>query len=263
MVKVSPSPAAANTYPNTRDIGTAERMDILSQPGGPGFLPVTKREVDTAFLRWLHRTHDDEPFNVTLEKIFYDQLMTVNGKPQEAVLAVAGEAAAYALQANRDYHVLLRRGKDLKENPIDDASSMTAAQLLRGVPAHDGPGQIVRFLDLGRIADGATPDNFDFNPLGGEVKKGKISGTWGVVEPYTVVSPDPKVSRHIGEVLDGILASDLMNIYEGAVNDQEGRLRFWGDVMVEAHREDLARPIARAALRAPGMAAFYPEYSQE
>ncbi len=256
------SPAPANKYTQLRDYDPAQRLDILRGPDGPGFMPVTMDELNTAFRRWWHSDKGGEPMDVTLEKIFYSQQMLPKGKPEQAIKWIVTEFAAYSRQASRDLGVLMEAGKDLFVNPIEDDATATATDYFRGVPAHHGPGQLVRFIDLSRIADGQrTLDSFDFEPLG-EIKKSKLTEKRGVIDPYTSGNPTKAVQTRMDEVLNGILASDLQPVVENAASDQEARLKFWGEALVEASRESLAWPIARTALRAPGMTKYFPEFNQ-
>ena len=240
-------------------------MAILGSSEGPGFLPTTKHEVDVAFLRWWHSEKGGEPLDTTLEKIFYSQMDLPHGQPEKAIKRMVGVRAAYARQALHDHRILFQLAHDQQTHPmrrpVPEDAGQTGIEYFGGFPAHI-PGQLVRYIDLKRVANGATLDDFPFNPLGGDVKESRIAGGFGVVDPYTIAEPHWSVVHHIGKVLEDLPATDIFPLIEEADTNQEARLKFWGDVMVEAERESLARPIARSVLTAPGMELFYPEYSQ-
>lgn len=245
-----------NLPPQLGDYDRYDRLDMMSED----FLPESWEELRLAFPIWLRARTAQETAATHLDRVYEHQASEAvqTDRPDRAVVVLTQQMVAYAKQARRDLSVLRRLRQDFIEFPAADDSAETLADRLKGSPAHYGPGQLVRFIDVQRITERHGVLGLDFDPMGGQIKKG-ISGSRGVVDSYTVQQPHRMVQTHIEEALSGYLASDALEIIDPAMNNEFGRLGFWNRNLLTAASNPHARQIARPALVSFG---FYSEYRQ-
>ncbi|HSX23562.1 MAG TPA: hypothetical protein VLE74_00465, partial [Candidatus Saccharimonadales bacterium] len=139
-----------NLPPQIGDFDRFERLDMMQAD----FLPQSWEELQMAFPLWLRQNMTGQTANQHLDRVYHHQSQPAVDtlRPEAAVQFLTAKMGAFGLQAQRDLSALGRLRKDIVEFPEDDDSTRTFGQRFQGMPLFDGPGQLLRDLDIRRVA---------------------------------------------------------------------------------------------------------------
>ena len=227
-----------------KDYEFFDRLRFLHRNPGAQFLPTIRGEVGDAFRLMFFNLRRGETTRQVLEKVLGHQEAHHVERPIVAVESIIANYASYASQSKHDMRMLGLLRNEVAEHANTASPTTTLADILRYTPAHSGPGQLVRYLDLKTIAENGSAEHLDFDPFHGEIRKNKIGGK-GVIDPYTArVQPsDERIAVHMGEVLESIFVDQAEPFIVNAFFDQQARLKFWEEHLREAGRDVAGNPI--------------------
>jgi hypothetical protein len=232
------------------DFDFFRRLDFLHTHQAAQFLPTTREEVNDAFRLMYANIRRGETAQNVLERILGHQAVANTVRPVAAVESRIGKFVSYAAQAKHDKSMLEIARREVVEAltlPEIDPST-TLRDLFSGTPAHSGPGQIVRYLDMKAVAENGSVTTFGFDPYDGEVrKKAGLRTRWGVIDPYTpsALPTNPHVSEHMDEVLGSTYLEGSEDLITEAYFDQMAREKFWEWQLQDAGRDAQGNPAAQ------------------
>jgi hypothetical protein len=222
-------------------IGALERLDVLRRQAG--FLATTRGELNEAFGLL---AFEDSPGGAAqhLAEIGRHQAAH-DADPVRAQLSVTREYAGYAQRSRTDRTMLGTLAEELR-----DSTPKHPFSVLDPAAVHTGKGQLVRFVDLGRLAAHKNPQQFPFMPLRGYGK-----GERDAADPYIAEHPKPVVAQHIAVVLGRIRAGKAPAVVGSAIEDQQNRFGFWTARLqeIESHQTGAVRAAARRSLQGLGV----------
>ena len=246
--------------PRMGDYDHFERLDMM---GTEDFYPQTWLEVRMAFPLWFRHHQEGQTAAEHLGRVHIRQSQeTVNtDHPEAAVQYLTGTMAAFALQARRDLTALVGLHDAFDEDcrQLEPDSTLTFDQLFRGLQPLNGPGQLLRDIDIRRVARDHKVDDFVIDPLGGEVAA-TLSGRIGIRDGYTrfwEYTPE-SIKQHMKETFGGYLAVDAPDYIQRAVTNQRNRYDFWKGILLETDHNLVAQPIARPVLKQLGLLPEFP-----
>lgn len=247
-----------NLPPQIGDFDRFERLDMMQTD----FLPQSWEELRMAFPLWLRQSQSGLTAGQHLDRVYAHQAQpTVNTEhPEAAVQFLTNSMGAFALQAQRDLSALGTLREHFVEDPEPDDSPATMLARMRGIPLFHGPGQLLRGIDVRRIARDHSVDGFVIDPMAGQLKT-TISGHIGMVDGYTIQQPPMAITAHYLEVFgEGYLASDGVKVIDQEMENQFNRLGFWNRCLVEAEQNPYAQAAARQFLGRLGLSS---EFAQQ
>lgn len=226
---------------SSETIGVLDRLDMLRRQAG--FLATTRGELNEAFglLAFADRPGGAATHLAEIAAHQYKH----KADPIQAQLSVTREYGGYALRARTDRTML----RTLQEE-LQDSAKHHPFSALNPNSLYTGKGQLVRFIDLGKLATQKDTTKFPFVPLRGYTK-----GERNAVDPYVATRPAIDVAIHIDTEVHKIRTGKAPALVAAAIADQKHRFEFWSERLeeIEGHQTGVVRHAARRSLQELGI----------
>lgn len=220
-------------------IHTLERLLIVGEE--EGFYPTSRRELNEAFnLRSFRETPGGAAKH--LAEVSAHQVKH-NASPREAVRSIANEYFGYARRARTDKTNLLT----LQEE-VSDLSQHNRLETVKTSMISTGLGQLVRYIDLKKLAHTQDFSQFDVTVLRGYDREHNDA-----FDNYVSSEPSKEMTAHIESVISSMRLWQLSETVDAAITEQSKRFEFWVECLKESRRHSVARPIAYNALISLGI----------